>query len=250
MTEVQRLLNTVKRLLKARNLTYRDVAAALKLSEPSVKRLFSSGHISLDRLAAISDLIGLTLTEIAQEAATSTPRLQKLTPSQEAELVSDPKLLLVAACALNHWTLADIVSRYQLDDADCLQRLLRLDRMRLIDLLPGNRIRLNVARDFDWLPDGPIRRFFRAHGQDNFLDDRFEREGEALFFVHGMLTPEAQSQLQTQLRKLRKQFAALHDDSLPAAIGQRRGTGLLLAVREWEPPAFADLRRTELSSKT
>jgi hypothetical protein len=41
--------------------------------------------------------------------------------------------------------------------------------MRILDLLPGNRVRLNVARDFDWLPDGPFHRFFRAQGQDDFL---------------------------------------------------------------------------------
>ena len=36
MSDVVQVVATVKRLLKARGLTYRDVAAALDLSEPSV----------------------------------------------------------------------------------------------------------------------------------------------------------------------------------------------------------------------
>jgi transcriptional regulator with XRE-family HTH domain len=247
MTELQRLLATLKRQLKARGLAYRDVASALGLSEASVKRLFSTGHISLERLAALCELLGLSLAELTQEAAASEPKLQQLTAEQETELVSDPRLLLVAACALNHWTAADIVKHYRLTEAECLQRLLRLDRLRLIDLMPGNRIRLNVARDFDWLPDGPIRRYFRSRGEADFLAGNFERADEALFFVHGMLTAEAKAQLQSQLRQLRKRFAALHDESQQAAIGERRGSGLLLALREWEPPDFAGLRRGESS---
>jgi hypothetical protein len=42
---------------------------------------------------------------------------------------------------------------------------------------------------------------------------------------------------------LRSRFAQLHDESLTAPLAQRRGTGLLLALREWEPAGFACLRR-------
>lgn len=243
MTELQSLMTALKRQLKARGLTYRDVAGAMNLSEASVKRLFASGRFTLERLAALCDWLGIGLAELAQEAAASLPKLRELSPAQEAELVADDSLLLVAACVLNHWSLADIVSHYRLDEAACLRHLLRLDRMRLIDLMPGNRVRVNVARDFDWLPDGPIRRYFRARGEADFLADRFARDDETLFFAHGMLNAEAKAQFQAQLRQLRKRFAALHDESLGAAIGARRGTGLLLALREWEPPDFARLRR-------
>jgi hypothetical protein len=46
-----------------------------------------------------------------------------------------------------------------------LKRLLLLDKMGLIELRPGNRVRSKVARDFDWLPDGPIGHFFRIEGR-------------------------------------------------------------------------------------
>lgn len=243
MTELQLLLTTIKRHLKARGLSYRDVAQALKLSEPSVKRLFSSGRITLERLIALAGLLDLTLTELSQEAAASAARLQQLDLEQEAGLVTDPTLLLVATCALNHWRMADIVNRYQIDAAACLRCLLQLDRMRLIDLLPGNRIRINVTRDFNWLPDGPIERYFAERGRDDFLSGTFDGDDESIFFVHGMLTPEARAQFLIQLKRLRRNFAALHEESQHAAIGERRGTAMLLALREWEPPDFARLRR-------
>jgi hypothetical protein len=58
-----------------------------------------------------------------------------------------------------------------------------------------------------------------------------------------MLTESARAKLQQELRQLRSRFAQLHDESLAAPLAQRRGTGLLLALREWEPAGFASLRR-------
>lgn len=243
MSEISQIIATLKRQLKLQGLTYRDVAAALDLSEPSVKRLFASEQFTLDRIVEICSLLGFTLAEVAQEAQVGQRRLRTLDIEQETELVSSPRLLLVAVCALNHWRLEDMLAAYRLDEAECLRHLLRLDRLQLITLLPGNRIRLNVARDFDWIADGPIRRYFTGQGLPDFVGGAFDQGGESLDFAHGMLTESARARLQDELRQLRARFAQLHEESLAAPLAQRRGSGLLLALREWEPAAFAALRR-------
>jgi transcriptional regulator with XRE-family HTH domain len=243
MSEVSQLLTTIKRQLKLQGKTYRDVATALQLSEASVKRLLTSDTLGVDRLVEISNMLGFTLAELAQEAAVTETRLRTLTATQEKELVSDTRLLLVAVCALNHWTLQDMLAVYRLSEAECLQKLLHLDRLHLIALMPGNRIRLNVARDFDWLPEGPIRRYFRTEGLNDFLDSGFDRPEQSLAFTHGMLTESALARMQAELRQLRARFAELHQESLASPLPKRRGSGLLLALREWEPAAFTALRR-------
>jgi transcriptional regulator with XRE-family HTH domain len=243
MSDVAQLLITLKRQLKARGLTYRDLARGLGISEPSVKRLFSQQRLTVGRLAQIAALLGLNLAELTALAAADTPKLHSLTREQEARVVGDGKLLVIAACALNHWTLEEMLAEYRLTRAECLKRLLQLDRMGLIELLPGDRIRARVARDFDWLPNGPIRSYFRAEGQGDFLDGPFAEAQESADFVHAMLTPAAQAQLLQELRRLRQRVALLHDESLPAPLSQRYAVGLLLAMRRWEPRVFKALRR-------
>jgi hypothetical protein len=169
--------------------------------------------------------------------------LHTLTEKQEREVVSDPKLLMVAVCALNHWTMDEIVGLYRLGDAECIKYLLRLDTLRIIDLLPGNRIRLNVSRDFDWLPSGPIRQYFQSRGISDFLQSNFAQDEETIAFVHGMFTDQALAQILDELRRLRRKFAELHEESLSAPLSKRRGIGLLLAMRGWEPADFTKLRR-------
>ena len=245
MIEVVQLVSTIRRHLKAQGLTYRDVALALHLSEPSVKRLFGTRRFSVERLVGLSRLLGFTLAELVQESQATLPRLQALTDAQEKALVAEPKLLLTAVCLLNHWTQADIVSRYRMTEAECLKHMLALDRMDVIEVLPGNRVRLKVARDFDWRADGAIRRFFRSSAQPEFLDAAFEGATDTLSFVQGMLTEPAQAQIQAELQRLRTRFGALHDECASAPMAQRHGIGLLLAMREWEPGAFRELRRPQ-----
>jgi transcriptional regulator with XRE-family HTH domain len=243
MSEASQLVTTIKKQLKSQGLTYRDLAQALKISEPSIKRLFSTGRLTIDRLVQISNFLGFTLAELSKEAQATQPALRTLTEKQEREVVSDPKLLMVAVCALNHWTMQEIVALYRLTDAECIKYLLQLDTLRIIDLLPGNRIRLNISRDFDWQPFGPIRQYFKTQGMDDFLKSNFAREEETMAFVHGMFTDQALAQIQDELRRMRKRFAELHEESLSAPLNKRRGIGLLLAMRGWEPADFAKMRR-------
>lgn len=246
MSETRQLLQTLKRRLKLQDKTYRDVALALDLSEASVKRLLRPNHIgglSVERLALLANLVDMTLAELTQEASHSATRLHTLNRSQEQELVSDPKLLLVAVCALNHWSYEQILAAYGLSEPECQACLLRLDKLQLITLLPGNRIRLNVARDFDWLPSGPIHQFFRSTGMQDFLASSFSEDRATLSFVHGMLTEAALEKMVLELRSLRQKFAELHQESLASPLPKRRGSGLLLALREWEPEHFAALRK-------
>jgi hypothetical protein len=135
------------------------------------------------------------------------------------------------------------VAEYRLTRAECVKYLLMLDRMGLVELLPGDRIRPRVARDFDWSPDGPIRRYFMEHALDDFLDSDFSQAEETLEFAQALVTESALSQLRLEFRRLRARMAALHEESMAAPLTQRRGIGVVLALRRWEPKGFKRLRR-------
>lgn len=242
-TEIVQLVATIKRQLKAQGLTYKEVGRALKLSEASVKRIFASERFTVLRLAQVSQLLGFTLAELLQESASSLPPLETLTREQETQLVSDEKLLLVAVCSLNHWSLSDITDIYQITKADAVKRLRILDHLGLIELLPGDRIRRRAKRDFDWIPDGPIRSYFSKQGLPDFLQGPFNRQEESLDFANGMLTRAAQSELRLELRRLRSKLITLHEQSIPSPLDEKDGIGLLLAIRQWEPRAFRRIRR-------
>lgn len=239
------LILAMKRLLKARGWTYARLAPELDLSEASVKRLFSGERFTLQRLEQICTLLDIELGDLVREADFGRATVHRLTETQERELAADLRLLLVAVCALNHWPLSRIIRDYQMEEPECIGHLARLDRLGLIDLLPGNRVKLRVARDFSWLPGGPIHRFFREHAQDDFLQAPFDGLGEALHVASGMLTQDAQVRLQQKLRRLVQEAAELHQECLDAPSEARHGTVMLLAQRSWEPAVFTRMRRVK-----
>ena len=243
--EIVQLVATIKRQLKAQGLTYKEVGRALKLSEASVKRIFASERFTVSRLAQVSQLLGFTLAELLQASTSSLPPLETLSREQEGQLIADDKLLLVAVCSLNHWSLAEILDVYQITKLEAVKRLRILDRMGIIELLPADRIRRRAKRDFDWIPDGAIRSYFSKQGLSDFLTGPFAPADESLDFAHGMLTRSAQAELKLELRRVRSKLVTLHEQSIAAPLSEKDGIGLLLAIRRWEPIAFRRIRRVK-----
>lgn len=161
MAQIQPLLITLKKALKAHGLTYGDIAPQLELSEASVKRLFSEQTMSLQRLEQICQLMGLEISDLVQMMNEQQPRLQQLSEGQEQEITQDLVLLLITVSVLNRWTLDDITAFYTLSESECIQKLAKLDKLNIIELLPKNKIKLLVATNFSWRENGPYNNFFK-----------------------------------------------------------------------------------------
>ena len=151
----------------------------------------------------------------------------------------------MANCLLNHWSFSDVIQTYTIDELPGIQLLAKLDRMKIIALLPGNRVKLRVSREFSWLSDGPIQRFYERSVQTDFLGSSFNGPGELRVFTSGMLSRQSNQQVMTKAQRLAQEFNQLHreDETLP--LDERFGTSLVLAMRPWELAIFADLRRGE-----
>jgi transcriptional regulator with XRE-family HTH domain len=243
MRQTEQLVDTLKAELKRQRRTYADVAAVLGLSEASVKRLFSRSSFSLKRLERLCDWLGMDLVELVRRMQAARARVSVLSETQERELVSDLRLLLVTVCLLNRWEFDDIVATYQLTEAQIIACMGRLDRMGLIELLPGNRSRLLVARDFAWIVNGPIQQFFASQVQDEFFDCRFDGPGEVRLVVNGMLSAASNAELIQRIHRLGADFHDLHRGDEHRPVSQRHGTTLVMAMRPWEVSIFASLRR-------
>jgi predicted transcriptional regulator len=237
------LIDVLKRELRSRGVTYARVAAHLGLSVASVKRMFSRKEFTLRRLDEICKLANTEFSDLARALQQDEVRISELTYQQEKEIVADKKLFLVAVCALNHATFDQIVATYDISAAECTRLLLRLDRLKFIELQPNNRIKLLVSRTFAWLPDGPIQRFFKEQAHHEFFRSRFEGNEEFMLVVNGMLARSSSAEIVRRLKRLATEFSEMHNEDAALPLAQRSAMSLLIAIRHWELQAFADLRR-------
>ncbi|MDR4519951.1 MAG: helix-turn-helix transcriptional regulator [Nitrosomonas sp.] len=241
--QTEALIDTLKKMLRNRRLTYADLAKGLAMSEANVKRMFASKRFTLDRLEAICQLMQMELSDFFQFYQETRQRITRLTVEQEKELVSDTRLLLVAVSVRNRLSFEDIVSRYHISETECIQCLARLDKLKIIDLLPQNRIRLRIDEGFRWLPDGPIERFFEKQIQSQFLHSGFCGEFEKRLFLSGLFSDFSVQVLMNKMQILAQEFTELHRQDARLPMSKRRNIGLMLAIRPWELEVFRPLRR-------
>ncbi len=249
MTQAAALVEALKRTLKARKLTYGQVAKGLRMSEATVKRMFSRTHFTLERLDRICELANTSLSELAREVDSVASRVSQLTPEQEKEIVRDRKLLLVAVCVLNQLTFEQIVDTYDLSKTECIQLLLKLERIKFLELLPNNQVKLLVARTFSWRPDGPIHQFFRSRAQNEYFRSRFDGAEEILLLINGMLSRASAQAMLARLKRLANEFSEMHNNDALLPVGERRLASLILAMRPWELDEFHALRRRKRAER-
>jgi transcriptional regulator with XRE-family HTH domain len=243
MSASANLIDALKHSLKAQGLTYAKVARGLGMSEASVKRMFSRRDFTLKRLDKVLDLAGLELGELTRLVTSEAKLVSRLTPQQERTIVSDKKLMLLALCALNQMPIEKIISSYQLSEPECIRMLVRLDRLGIIRLLPGNRYRLLLSRTFSWLPDGPMQQYFKAQAQADYFRSRFDGADELMLFVTGRLGKSSREAILSRLRKAAAEFAQMHNDDGGQPLKDRIGVSMLVAIRPWQLSAFGELRR-------
>jgi transcriptional regulator with XRE-family HTH domain len=238
MSQTATLVDTIKRQLKARGFTYAAVAKALDLSEASVKRLFSESNFTLQRLESLCELMSMDFVELVQEMEAGQKQMTKLTREQEEEIANDLELLLVTVCVISGYTFQEIIAQDQIQETSCIRKLAKLDKLKIIELLPNNRIKLLVSRNFSWHPDGPIQRFFLDKVAKDFFHSRFNRDTERLLVVNGLLSPAKNALLQEKMQRLAQEFNdyAKEDSGLP--MEKKFGTTLVVAVRQWRYSLF------------
>ena len=244
MSTTADLIQALKKELKSAQMTYADLAQSLGLAESSIKRMLARGDMPLSRIDAICRALKIDFADLARRVADSQPLLAELSEEQERAVVADKKLLLMAICVLSQWTLEQVTGAYRLSQAEGIQYLARLDRLGIIELKPGNRYRLKLAKTFRWRPHGPVMHYFREHALLDYFGGGFNGAGEGLLLVHGSIARGLAPALIERLQRVAQDFAQQHlaDQRLPEA--EREGYTLLLAMRSWEFEAFAQMRRT------
>ncbi len=243
MAQTSLIIQTLKSCLKENNLTYVNVAKALDLSEASVKRIFAEENISLQRLDTVCRLLNMEICDLAKMAEKQQEEIKELTEEQEEEFVKQPKLLFLAYMLLNEFDFASITEHYEINELEGIQLLAHLDRIKFIDLLPGNRVKLLTSRNFRWRKNGAIERLFNQHIRKEFFQSTFNRSTESMKFSGSMLSRSSILVIHQKIQRLVTDFNELarQDASLP--YEERLGCAFVGAIRPFEFSLFAQYRK-------
>lgn len=243
MARSPQIVDLLKQELRARGIQYKHLAEKLDLSESTIKHMFSTKNFSLRRLDQVCEILGMEMTDLVAQHEARIPKIEQLSIEHERELVSDVTLLMVGYCVVNNWTKDEIIDTYSLSESECIRCLAQLDRMKLIELLPENKIKRLISNSFKWHKNGPIEQFFRSEAQERFLGASFSGEDATRVIKLGDLSDKSILQIIERLENIGELYDELSNEDSKRSFNMRHGASMVLAIRKWQFYAFRNLLR-------
>lgn len=237
----------LKSVLRARRITYAEMARRLDLSEPTIKRIFAEKDCKLSRITEICDVLDLSLADVTAQASRIEVRPIELGDRVEAQLAEDRPAFHLFLLLRDGMSADAIMTHYQLDHSAMFALARRLERTGLIELMPMGRIRLLEDRPIRFRRDGPLHRTLIKLNMD-FIKETYLRVDTDMsgFLTQSRRISETTARhVMDRLNDLNKELSDLaRKDQLTLPVDALRTYKLVLA---WSPVSFSTLLNLDRS---
>ncbi|WP_127716776.1 helix-turn-helix domain-containing protein [Halobacteriovorax sp. HLS] len=174
------LIDTLKKVLKRNNLTYKNISEHLGLSEVSVKRIFSKYDCSLSRLAMICSLANISIIELGELSKKENQNLNYfLTQKQETLFTKELYLFHFFTRIYRGEELEVVLLEMGLTKATGFKYLRQLEKIELLELLPHDTYKFLITGRLRLNLDGPLfKKVIKSHNIQflNKVYDEIKRE--------------------------------------------------------------------------
>lgn len=207
LTEYQVLTKNLKRTFKNYKLSYKDVAREIGLSESGVKKVLSARDGSFQRITQMCKLVGVSVGDLLQDT-----KVQDVTFSskQQEAFLNDLSLFKI------YWMLVyerqsteRIQTLLKISYKDLFAKIRKLDAMKLILLLPSDRIRIPSIKAVAWVGQGEfINKIYKAWTR-HLLESvsKPKPEFNEFFTIRYLpMTPKTYKEFQMALSNIEKEF--------------------------------------------
>jgi transcriptional regulator with XRE-family HTH domain len=216
--EHELLLATLRRRLRSAGLTQADIANKLDVGTATIKRWLHGRGLSLRTLSQLCALADTTLTELAEESAIPDRSSDKLTLAQEKALTASPELSTVFFIIITGWPVSEAYEGFGISPENILQHVDRLERLALVDRLPGGRLRARLDPAHVWQRE-PMRRHFEQHMKHLFFELDYG-DPETIFGAETLkLSPVGVARVAERIERFRGELREIaRDDRRSSAL--------------------------------
>ncbi len=205
------LFDLLKATLKARGITYAALAKQIDLSEPTIKRIFAERDCKLSRITEICAALNLTLDDLVSETQRVEVRPQLLGDQVEARLAENTPALHLFLLLLDAMPVSTIQDHYGLSDDRIFQLGRRLEGLGLVEVHPGNHIRLAVRPPIHFRRDGPLHARLLKLNMD-FLRGAYtgeDTDASGFLTLTRRITKRTAQHIRTRLREVQVELSDL-----------------------------------------
>ena len=204
----ENLFILLKQAIKARGYTYAKLAAAMNMSELSIKRLFKDKDCKMSRLLEICSIIGLSIDELVnmQKRFNSPPEF--LPESTEAALADDKQLFLLFVFLISQIDTEVIRDLLSISKPQLYLYLRELEKLALIELGHNETYRIIVPLPVRWRMGGALSDLIKGLNQ-RYISHCIDNETHpdyAFTTASRLMTKSSMQKIQSSLHKVREEY--------------------------------------------
>ena len=176
----KRLRSTIKQVMKKNGQRYSDLAEALQVSVPTVKRILTRDDLPVERLISIASWLGMSFTELVELANEGSEQVVRFSEKQEDFFVKNPRAFLYFNLLLGGWSPAQIIEKFNFAVRDAERIQFALEKIGMLEIWSEGRIRLKSKVPHQMIPGGKMEKmFFRRAVDSIFQTIRGKSDGYA-----------------------------------------------------------------------
>jgi len=239
------IFETLKTVLRARRITYAELAHRLGISEPTVKRIFAARDDKLSRIIEICGVLDLSLDDIIAQSKRTVVAPLDLGDCLETKLAMDPSAFHLFILLLDGMPASEIERQFALGKETMFRLGQRLERMGLAEVQEAGRIRLLVKQPIQFRRDGPLHRSLMKINLD-FIRSVFltEDSDDSGFLTQSRrISTHTAGHMMREIRQLNRDLSEMaRQDQLTLSGDELRSYKLCVA---WSSVTFSRLLKLE-----
>ncbi len=207
LNQYEVIIGNLKAQLKEKGITYSELAQGIGLSESGIKKIFSGSDISITRLSQICQYAGISLNEVVDDHRTS---VVDFTEQQQNEFLKNLNLFYV------YWLLVyerlpieQIQNHLKIGKLEAFKLTRKLDDLKLIKLLPNDRVRVPSIRAVNWTGQGKFVTKLYREWSSQLLSDvtQFNKSSDQVFILRYLpMSDETYKEFKLALKTLEDEF--------------------------------------------
>lgn len=158
--ECKKIQKTLKSLMKSKKATYESMAKALKTSPATIKRRLNGEDLTLKQLRELASALSVSFYEIIELSKVVKREPHLFTEEQEKLLSSSFKIKMLFRQILAGASFNKIKNELSLSEKELRAFSRDLEKVGLIQLLPGDRFSLMVHYPFRWQSNGHLQKTY------------------------------------------------------------------------------------------
>jgi transcriptional regulator with XRE-family HTH domain len=169
LNEYRSAITSLKRILKDRKITYRELGDGIGLTESGIKKIFAATDGSFQRLIEICGFVGVSIVEIIDDGGIKNV---SYTSSQQDAFLREPELFYLYWCLVyERRSYDESTETLRLSEKKAFQLARKLDLLKLIKLLPKGRIRVPSIKAVRWKNNGEFTKTIYQNWSKSLVAD-------------------------------------------------------------------------------